>query len=167
MPKPKKNGPSPKPKPLGPPPKKDELIAAIRRGLTASDVRVEAASSLPAAKLAAGKQKKCKKAYRRSARARDLRMATRGRLPNGVEVTARYYGGKWAGVMRVICPSDRSKDEVFEHLADGLFRLMEELDVKFWEWCALNPDRATGLRWGASVPPEPATEGASAADPTV
>ena len=75
------------------------------------------------------------KDHPRSANAREERMKTRGRLPDRTTATATYLTGRWYGNITVWdskCSAVRS----FLHEAEGLFRLMEELDVMFWEWYA-------------------------------
>jgi len=93
----------------------------------------------------------------RSARARDERAARRGRAPIGYWVEAYWDGLRWNGVATVQTANEATV-YTQTHSADGLFRLMEELDVKFWEWFAqAQPDVRAALRFAESPPaPEPA-----------
>lgn len=94
---------------------------------------------------------------KRSAKARDLRMKVRGRLPVNAQFFSVWNGVKHEGRLTVytVPPgidnykggdivNDMEMDEAtvpvsvkkFFHKAEGVFRLMEELDVMFWEWYA-------------------------------
>jgi hypothetical protein len=77
---------------------------------------------------------KPKKANWRSAKSREKRAEKRGRLPIETKVQAVWNGHRWRLALAV--PVSGQEDHVIYHQADGLFRGLEELDVKFWEWVA-------------------------------
>lgn len=108
-----------------------QIVQNIKKGL--EGVPVVAAAATP------------KKPNPRSAKARDLRMKHRGRLPNmthweighhecvlSVEMNVGYWipnpepgnGGKLY------------QSVSFRHGAKGLFEALEAIDVKFWKWLA-------------------------------
>lgn len=84
--------------------------------------------------------KKHKKQNPRSAKARDERAKRRGRLPKGVTLSVEWDGLEancWHGEMTLWGPTAINTGEpvkTFQHKADGLFRLCEELDIMFWNW---------------------------------
>ncbi len=111
--------------------------------------KVAAAATPPPAKVAAaasgggqndGGKTESKKPGKpkRSARARDARAKARGRLPSHTQVIAWWDGNRWVGSILLFTEATAEKQaeqvRVFKHTSDGLFRLMEELDVMFWEW---------------------------------
>lgn len=79
-----------------------------------------------------------KKPNHRAAKARDERAKKRGRMPVGSTVHAAWDGTKWVGSMVIPYSGGLGgyDSRVFTHESDGLFRLMEELDVTFWQWYA-------------------------------
>lgn len=84
--------------------------------------------------------KKPRRINPRSAPARDLRAKTRGRLPDYTTFDAEWNGKEWSGELavwvRLPYINERVLEMSFIGTADGLFRLAEELDIKFWEWYA-------------------------------
>ena len=76
----------------------------------------------------------------RSAAGRDARVNARGRLPGFSQVVAAYdaEAGVWKGSLSVPyeSPGLGHSWEQFRHEADGLFRLMEELDGQYRAWLA-------------------------------
>lgn len=100
-----------------------------------------------------------KKSNPRTAEARDARAKARGRLPCGWGVEAHWNGKEWVGQARVQYETGSLAPMVaweFTHKSDGLFRLMEEIDVEFWQWAASHPEDALALKWPTEdVKPEP------------
>ncbi len=92
--------------------------------------------------VAAAKTKKERKPRKdgRSPKARDARMKTRGRLPAGSEFKdVKWDGDQWRGRLVVPLPLSSGPPEVgsdFRGRADGLFALLESLDVMYWECIA-------------------------------
>lgn len=105
--------------------------------------------------VAAAATPKKKKNNYRTAKARDLRTKSRGRMPVNTELWSAWDGNKWVGKLyvRTVPPGVGNSEDIvndmeweeavvpkkvkeFNHEADGLFRLMEELDIMFWEWLA-------------------------------
>lgn len=101
----------------------------------------------------------------RSAKARDERAKRRGRLPFGYSIEAHWYEGGWVAEAKVSYATGPLAPMVAydaRHRSDGLFRLMEEMDVMFWEWVAANPDDAAKLKWPEKDErPEPYPSGAT------
>ena len=97
-----------------------------------------------------------KKHNPRTFKARDERAKKRGRLPTNVRVEATWDGEKWVGLIECREP-DMYPIIVLGHQADGLFRLMEELDIKFWQWYSkeATADQKAKLIFAPS-PPAPA-----------
>lgn len=97
-----------------------------------------------------------KKPNPRSVKARDLRAKARGRLPVGTRMFTHWAGSIWEGrlIVYTVPPGvEGYGDDIVNEMeydaatvpkavrefvakADGLFRLMEELDVMFWTWLA-------------------------------
>lgn len=77
-----------------------------------------------------------------SAQARDAKHRARGRLPDGSTFCVRYSAASktWSGTLEVLA-SDASPAYNAGHTADGVFRLLEELDIMYWEQVAALPDR--------------------------
>lgn len=73
----------------------------------------------------------------RTAAARDARMPTRGRLPLTSQFLTVMLETCWEGALRVPVDYDgvRAVKE-FIHRSPGVFQLLEELDVMYWEWVA-------------------------------
>lgn len=130
----------------------------------------------PHAPVAAAATPKPKKANPRSAKARDERANVRGRLPICTFSSQHWDGENYTGVLVVNEPppgveafgdivNDKEWDQAtkprrvkaFHHKADGLFRLMEELDIMFWEWYAKESTSEERKRLKfAQNPPAPA-----------
>lgn len=72
----------------------------------------------------------------RTSKARDARAKARGRLPVGANFHSAWDGTSHQGSLVVpLVPELDGRDcKVFVHSTDGLFRLMEELDIMFWAW---------------------------------
>lgn len=121
--------------------------------------------------------KAIKKVNPRSAKARDARALARGRLPIGTAWTTRWDGQVVTGVLCLFTVppgieayggdivNDFEMDEAtkpklvkaFNTQGDGVFRVMEELDVMFWNWFAAAGDEAAKARLVFSPnPPAPA-----------
>lgn len=85
----------------------------------------------------------------RSAAARDARAKARGRLPVGSWATVVWNGADWIAVLNVVCAVEtlagrtEAVAKSLTHSAPdgGLFRTLEELDIKFWEWFASDADK--------------------------
>ncbi len=90
---------------------------------------------------------------KRSAAARDARAKARGRLPVRTAVGAEWTGEKWAGWMKVYWGNGNVMHHIV-HEADGLFRLLEEMDVRMWDWIAdaANADRVAALVFNPDAP---------------
>lgn len=75
----------------------------------------------------------------RSKAAREARAKTRGRVPHKTKILATWYEamGKWGGIMTV------SNGPSISHEAPGVFQLLEELDIMYWEWVAKEKGGAT------------------------
>jgi hypothetical protein len=110
------------------------------------------------AKVAAAATPAAKKPNPRSAAARDARAKARGRLPVNTVVAGEWRGDQYYGTFTLYCPR-ATRLKVFSHYADGLFRLMEEMDVMFWDWMAhpeIDPAIKAELKWSEKdVKPEP------------
>jgi hypothetical protein len=65
----------------------------------------------------------------RPAGQRDRAMVKRGRLPDGSCVRAIWIEGRGVWVGELV-----TDGAVIHHQADGLFRLLEELDTKYRQW---------------------------------
>lgn len=111
----------------------------------------------PVATVATPKEKR---GNPRTAKARDARMKTRGRLPDRTMLRCAWDGVRWVGTIELYGSKWRATggpSHVINLLSDGLFRLMEELDVAFWEWWAKPGDEAIkALLTFAPNPPAPA-----------
>lgn len=82
----------------------------------------------------------------RSAAARDARSKTRGRLPLDAYFTSldqfERDGKRWWGTTLIVPNGDGSKE--FKHEANGLWQLLEEIDVMYWEWVAAKTSERKG-----------------------
>lgn len=80
----------------------------------------------------------------RSAAARDARAKVRGRLPVNSAYSAAWTGAAWSGLLVLRAGLLGRHVKTFQHSAEdgGLFRTLEELDIKFWEWFAAPGDEA-------------------------
>lgn len=108
------------------------------------------------AAAATPKKPKKEKDNPRSYKARDARSKTRGRLPVNATVTAVWMGSEWRGGLDIYKENDELIKRI-RHQAEGLFRLMEELDIMFWEWFAKEASAEEKARLVfAPHPPEPA-----------
>lgn len=115
--------------------KRDDMKKAIRKAQAAPKT-AKVTVNLPTPVAAAAnlaEPKPPKKENPRSSMARDARAKKRGRLPECTRIEASFAAGTWLGKVFV---HDKNANCImyFEHAADGLFRLMEELDVRFWQW---------------------------------
>lgn len=120
--------------------KKDEIRRAIEAGRNSTPAK------LPGKKFQPGKtQPKVaaaatpKKPNPRSAEARDARAKSRGRLPINAFGNWFWDGKSFSGELKIQTLFDAAEPrmiKLFSHTADGQFRLMEELDIMFWEWYA-------------------------------
>lgn len=73
----------------------------------------------------------------RTAAARDARMPTRGRLPvRTMFQHVKFLGDRWTGEMKVPIDNEEQEWKTFTGEAPGVFQLLEELDVMYWEWVA-------------------------------
>lgn len=142
--------------------KTEDMRNAIRRGQAASGGKkpVKLPPKLPPWQVAAAAT--AKKPNPRSAAARDARAKARGRLPVTTTFTTVYLGrGQHEGAMRV--PYMGVAKE-FIRRSDGLFRLIEELDIEFWNWFAtLDADEKASMEFDTidakpEPMPKPATE---------
>ena len=97
-------------------------------------------------------QNPAKKKNPRSWKSRDARGKTRGRLPDNTLMSGRWSGTEWVGSMEVYT-KDGDTLYTLEHQADGLFRLMEEMDIKFWNWFA--HDATVGQKGSLAFAPHP------------
>lgn len=127
----------------------------------------KALADRPAAKpVAAAATQPAKKAKPnpRTAKARDERAKARGRLPLWTQVDAVWNGTCYVGRLIVFEEVKTTPLQVkletnlvksFRHTADGLFRLMEELDVMFWNWFATATEAERARLHFAPDPPKP------------
>lgn len=105
-----------------------------REKMKAALVAAAAAKGKPPPPAAAATVPKRKKPSR-SAPARDARAWARGRLPRETHVSAVWTGKMWAGSLTAYGADGVAVFRV-SMARDGQFRLMEEMDVLFWEWFA-------------------------------
>lgn len=114
--------------------------------------------ALPKSQVVAASTQEPKKPNPRTSRARDERSAKRGRLPERTLVGATFDGsGQWLGHMTLWDCKGNGPIKTFLHEADGLFRLMEELDIQFWNWFATKVDDEIKAKLVfLSQPPAPA-----------
>lgn len=79
----------------------------------------------------------------RSAEARDARAKARGRLPAGTVIHGAWVGATWIMTMSIRAGVLHPCLKSFTHSAPdgGLFRTLEELDIRFWEWFASDADK--------------------------
>lgn len=127
----------PQAKPAQQPPKTDKVAA--------KPVATVATSPFP------------KKKNPRTVKAREARAAQRGRLPNDTSINTRWNGTRWSGMMALRKVNVFVPIKELVHETDGLFRLMEELDIMFWNWMATKGDEdIKALLVFAPNPPVPA-----------
>lgn len=121
--------------------KREEMKKAIEK-IKAEGKKIKlATAAMKAAKLFAYQKGVKPPKSQRSAAARDARAKTRGRLTGGSYFEATYSSAnkRWNGSLYVALAEPVSGPEdykVFSHGAPGLFQLLEELDVMYWEWVA-------------------------------
>lgn len=149
---------------------------ALKKALANRQPKPPAAKKAPVAAAAT----RPKAENPRSAKARDARRERRGRLPQGTQVWAEWDGKEYVGKLYAVGPAPKNAIyatggtvlgvvypaaqieylptpvKEFIHKADGLFRLMEELDVMFWNWLAAPGDEEIKARLVfAPRPPAP------------
>lgn len=80
----------------------------------------------------------------RSKESREARAKTRGRLPAAAQfVTIMREDGKWDGWLWIPIGPKKSDVMEFHHIAPGVFQLLEDLDIMYWEWVAKEKAGAT------------------------
>lgn len=121
--------------------RREQMKAAVAGALAAKAVADKAAAKEAAKPAVASDAKPAvpkKPKVERSAKARDARAADRGRLPSGSKFETEYDGDKkeWSGKLLVFTEEMFGTPVymTFHHKAEGVFRLLEELDVMYWEW---------------------------------
>lgn len=139
--------------------KKTPRTEALRKALDNKPkvVQPSAPPLHPKAKVAAAATPTLpKKQNPRSAAARDARSKERGRVPLYTTWSLEWMGDRVEGQMQLW---DATGELVtsFSHKAEGVFRLLEELDIRFWNWFVKDATDDQKKRLGfAPNPPVPA-----------
>jgi hypothetical protein len=138
------------------PTRTEQMRVAIANGKKA---KVAAAPTPPWVKAtpvpdASNEPKKERSFNHRTAKARDARAKARGRLPVKTNLRAAFNGVEWFGELFVDGDAGLWV-KTFAHKADGLFRLMEELDIMFWDWFTRAPKEEKERLTFVTDPPPP------------